>query len=260
MLISFCGFSIAYTFPEPKRHDTIKGSELVYTADQVEDIATNISAKAEITTNRYPMFVIELNSDIMMLDSNNNIIYDYSDYLSFELKATTNNFFHEGIAWTNTVDNIERVIPGLPEPKSTLFWASCYDVLNRNPSYNECMRTFACDASANPNNANPTTTTPGDNRSLYRFENAFDNQWYSNKLHTNRFTTPKYVVVIIDYKALVEKVGEKDAEWLHDKNDFITWHLIRFTLKSMERGWSPCYPIKWFNEMPSWACMPDEKR
>lgn len=94
------------------------------------------------------MFILELNSDIAILE-NNVVKYDYTDYLSFELKATTNNFFNEGFAWTNKLNGTTRIIPGMPDLDRTLFWASCYDVYNRNPSYNECMRTFAADANAN---------------------------------------------------------------------------------------------------------------
>jgi hypothetical protein len=198
------------------------------------------------------MFILELNSDIAILE-NDVVKYDYTNYLSFELKATTNNFFNEGFAWTNKLNNTTRIIPGMPDLDRTLFWASCYDVYKRNPSYNECMRTFASDANAN--DVASSITNLGDTRTLYRFENLFNNNYYTN----NNGSIPKYVVVIIDYAALFKRDAEK-AKWLHDKNDNITWHFTRFGLNMSERRWNPCYPIKWFNKMPSWACYNGETR
>lgn len=252
LLLSFSAILSFAENIEPRRHDTILGKELVYTADQIDSILANFQAKSEIITNRYPMFILELNSDIAILE-NSVVKYDYTDYLSFELKATTNNFFNEGFAWTNKLNGTTRIIPGMPDLDRTLFWASCYDVYNRNPSYNECMRTFAADANANT--LAQSIKNPGDARTLYRFENMFNNQYYSNK----NGSIPKYVVVIIDYAALLKRDKEK-AKWLHDKNDNITWHFTRFSLSSAEKGWNPCYPIRWFNKMPSWACYNGEIR
>lgn len=205
------------------------------------------------------MFILELNSDIAILE-NNEIKYDYTNYLSFELKATTNNFFHKGFAWTNELNGTTRIIPGMSLLDSALFWASCYDVYNSNtndndglgPNYNECMRTFASDANTA---VASSVEKPGDGRTLYRFENLFNNNYYTN----SNGSIPKYVLVIIDYAALLRRDKEK-AKWLHDKNDNITWHFMRFGLNMSEKRWNPCYPVKWFNKMPSWACYNGETR
>ena len=69
------------------------------------------------------MFILELNSDIAILE-NNVVKYDYTEYLSFELKATTNNFFNEGFAWTNELNGTTRIIPGMPDLDRTLFLPS----------------------------------------------------------------------------------------------------------------------------------------
>ena len=58
------GFSAFAALPGHK-HNKLVGSDLVYTKDDVDSIISNLHVDATIKTNRYPMFIIDLNETLV---------------------------------------------------------------------------------------------------------------------------------------------------------------------------------------------------
>ena len=57
-----CAF--ASDFPAGIEHQKIKGKQRVYTKADVDSIIDNLHMDATIKTNRYPMFIIDLNDTL----------------------------------------------------------------------------------------------------------------------------------------------------------------------------------------------------
>ena len=123
-----CAF--ASDFPAGTEHQKIKGQQLVYTKADVDSIIDNLRADVAIKTNRYPMFIIDLNDTlpnyigitnklgyVTNLEHNESSPYSTTQWCEFELKATTNNFIAEGkdvhatLQVTNSAGKVIATIP-----------------------------------------------------------------------------------------------------------------------------------------------------
>lgn len=237
-----------------------------FAANSKTNVTIDLKVEGTISTKHYPLFILELNSDVPLYDQETGEFsrFGRSNFIALELKGTTNNFFHQNRVWNSTLDGSQRQLVGKPEETRKVFWASTNDLRPYYPADFEptdmgYMRAFACDANAQKHDEGDTNAD--DVRSWNRFENAFDNNIYSNPAATKN---PRYVAIIIDYAALVERDGKANVEWLSDQNDELIWSYCRFTADRKDVDpkmvWTPCMPVRWYSEMPIWACTNNEER
>jgi len=73
---------------------------------------------------------------------------------------------------------------------------------------------------------------------------------------SNTYFTPRTLAVIVDPDMLRRELG---SEWLVDGNDELVWSYLRVGRYDNEKdgmryeAWRMAYPVKWFDELPSWA-------
>ena len=64
LIVSHSFLAFASDFPAGIEHQKIKGQQHVYTKADVDSIIDNLRADVAIKTNRYPMFIIDLNDTL----------------------------------------------------------------------------------------------------------------------------------------------------------------------------------------------------
>lgn len=253
-----------------QKFNSIPGKRLMYDADAVE-----IRLKdADIKPKTYPLFILSLNTDIpaSFKMENDHLVcdgYKLTDYVSIELKATTNNFFKYTIGkdgskpWNNKQVGFDNEMNTYTVPGRVLFFAasSCTETVGGdklNP--NDNMRVYACDSNCTSiSMPNSIYKTPVD------FTDSLDVRSWLYYTKPSDLGNPyvRYIAIIVDPEAIKE--DGLPYEWCNDKNEELLWSYCRFTVDGNETVdskmvWTPCQPIKWFNEMPTWALTNNEIR
>lgn len=253
-----------------QKFNSIPGKQLMYDADAVEIRLKDIDTQPKT----YPLFILSLNTDVpksFKMEDEHLICdgYKMTDYVSIELKATTNNFFKAAIGkdgskpWNNKQVGFDNEMNTYTVPGRVLFFAasSCIETIGGdkfNP--NDNMRVYACDTGCTSIYAqNSIYKTPID------YTDSLDVRSWLYYTKPSDLGNPyvRYIAIIVDPKAIKE--DGLPYEWCNDKNDELLWSYCRFTANSAESVggkmvWTPCQPIKWFREMPTWALTNNEIR
>ena len=271
-----CAF--ASDFPVGIEHQKIKGKDMVYTKADVDSIISNLHVDATIKTNRYPMFIIDLNDTlpnyvgmtnhlgyVTNLTQNIDNPYSTTTWCEFELKATTNNFLSEGndvhatLQVTNSTGKVVATIPkdtnGIGMDQHMVFFSVTSMELEFNGEYTdgrdkadpiESMRKYV--------NTYESDGKKTDGRSLTFYTSSMLDL-------TNPF--PAKVVVILDPSKFRHT---PDNSWCHDHNKDLNWVFLRGGTEAFERDfngqyvWRSIKPVAWFEDLPAWAYTNGEVR
>ena len=271
-----CAF--ASDFPVGIEHQKIKGKDMVYTKADVDSIIDNLRADVAIKTNRYPMFIIDLNDTlpnyigitnklgyVTNLEHNERNPYSTTQWCEFELKATTNNFIAEGkdvhatLQVTNSAGKVIATIPkgtkGIGMDQHMVFFSVTSMELEFNGEYAdgrdkadpiESMRKYV--------NAYEVDGKKIDGRGL-----AF----YTSSISDLANPFPAKVVVILDPSKFRHT---PDNSWCHDHNKDLNWVFLRGGTEAFERDfngqyvWRSIKPVAWFEDLPAWAYTNGEVR
>lgn len=273
MFISFLMFSIIMfsfgEFPEGKQHQKLKGNDIVYTKQDVDDLI-NPLINSEIVCY-YPMFCIDLNTDVPNYSFSKTDLgyitdisldgYSMSEWTGFEIKASTNNFYKTSSSAKLNVTNssgtiiksIDMNVPGIASDDRVLYWCASemdgfqnvrLNHLGRELDRYDSMRKYTCE---------DRNISSEDNRSWKYFENS--------SVLSNKY--PYKVYVILDPSKFR---WISDSSWCVNTNKNLNWVFIRTKTSDFERddngmiAWHPIYPVKWFKELPAWAYTNGEVR
>ena len=278
LIISHGFLAFATVFPPGIEHQKLKGKDQVYTKADVDSIIDNLHVDATIKTNRYPMFIIDLNDTLpnyvgmtnhlgYVTNLTQNIDNPYSTTLwcEFELKATTNNFIAEGkdvhatLQVTNSAGKVIATIPkdtkGIGMDQHMVFFSVTSIELEFNGEYAdgrdkadpiESMRKYV--------NAYEVDGKKIDGRGL-----AF----YTSSISDLANPFPAKVVVILDPSKFRHT---PDNSWCHDHNKDLNWVFLRGGTEAFERDfngqyvWRSIKPVAWFEDLPAWAYTNGEVR
>ena len=278
LIISHGFLAFATVFPPGIEHQKLKGKDQVYTKADVDSIISNLHVDATIKTNRYPMFIIDLNDTlpnyvgmtnhlgyVTNLTQNIDNPYSITTWCEFELKATTNNFIAEGkdvhatLQVTNSVGKVIATIPkdtkGIGMDQHMVFFSVTSMELEFNGEYQdgrdkadpiESMRKYV--------NAYEVDGKKIDGRGL-----AF----YTSSISDLANPFPAKVVVILDPSKFRHT---PDNSWCHDHNKDLNWVFMRGGTKEFERDfngqyvWRSIKPVAWFEDLPAWAYTNGEVR
>ena len=251
---------------------------MVYTKADVDSIIDNLHVDATIKTNRYPMFIIDLNDTlpnyvgmtnhlgyVTNLTQNIDNPYSTTQWCEFELKATTNNFIAEGkdvhatLQVTNSAGKVIATIPkdtkGIGMDQHMVFFSVTSMELEFNGEYAdgrdkadpiESMRKYV--------NAYEVDGKKIDGRGL-----AF----YTSSISDLANPFPAKVVVILDPSKFRHT---PDNSWCHDHNKDRNWVFLRGGTEAFERDfngqyvWRSIKPVAWFEDLPAWAYTNGEVR
>ena len=278
-----CAF--ASDFPAGIEHQKIKGQQRVYTKEDVDSIIDNLHVDATIKTNRYPMFIIDLNDTlpnyvgmtnhlgyVTNLTQNIDNPYSTTTWCEFELKATTNNFIaatnnfikevkdvHATLQVTNSagkvIATISKDTKGIGMDQHMVFFSVTSMELEFNGEYAdgrdkadpiESMRKYV--------NAYEVDGKKIDGRGL-----AF----YTSSISDLANPFPAKVVVILDPSKFRHT---PDNSWCHDHNKDLNWVFLRGGTEAFERDfngqyvWRSIKPVAWFEDLPAWAYTNGEVR
>ena len=278
LIVSHSFLAFATVFPSGIEHQKLKGKDKVYTKEDVDSIIDNLHVDATIKTNRYPMFIIDLNDTLpnyvgmtnhlgYITNLTQNIDNPYSTTLwcEFELKATTNNFIAEGkdvhatLQVTNSAGKVIATIPkdtkGIGMDQHMVFFSVTSMELEFNGEYQdgrdkadpiESMRKYV--------NAYEVDGKKIDGRGL-----AF----YTSSISDLANPFPAKVVVILDPSKFRHT---PDNSWCHDHNKDLNWVFLRGGTEAFERDfngqyvWRSIKPVAWFEDLPAWAYTNGEVR
>ena len=278
LIISHGFLAFASDFPVGIEHQKIKGKDMVYTKADVDSIISNLHVDATIKTNRYPMFIIDLNDTlpnyvgmtnhlgyVTNLTQNIDNPYSTTQWCEFELKATTNNFIAEGkdvhatLQVTNSAGKVIVTIPkdtkGIGMDQHMVFFSVTSMELEFNGEYAdgrdkadpiESMRKYV--------NAYEVDGKKIDGRGL-----AF----YTSSISDLANPFPAKVVVILDPSKFRHT---PDNSWCHDHNKDLNWVFLRGGTEAFERDfngqyvWRSIKPVAWFEDLPAWAYTNGEVR
>ena len=278
LIISHGFLAFASDFPVGIEHQKIKGKDMVYTKADVDSIISNLHVDATIKTNRYPMFIIDLNDTlpnyvgmtnhlgyVTNLTQNIDNPYSTTQWCEFELKATTNNFIAEGkdvhatLQVTNSAGKVIATIPkdtkGIGMDQHMVFFSVTSMELEFNGEYAdgrdkadpiESMRKYV--------NAYEVDGKKIDGRGL-----AF----YTSSISDLANPFPAKVVVILDPSKFRHT---PDNSWCHDHNKDLNWVFLRGGTEAFERDfngqyvWRSIKPVAWFEDLPAWAYTNGEVR
>ena len=278
LIISHGFLAFASDFPVGIEHQKIKGKDMVYTKADVDSIISNLHVDATIKTNRYPMFIIDLNDTlpnyvgmtnhlgyVTNLTQNIDNPYSTTTWCEFELKATTNNFIAEGkdvhatLQVTNSAGKVIATIPkdtkGIGMDQHMVFFSVTSMELEFNGEYAdgrdkadpiESMRKYV--------NAYEVDGKKIDGRGL-----AF----YTSSISDLANPFPAKVVVILDPSKFRHT---PDNSWCHDHNKDLNWVFLRGGTEAFERDfngqyvWRSIKPVAWFEDLPAWAYTNGEVR
>ena len=262
----------------PIQHQLIKGTNLIYTASQIDELLKNIvvtnvaitnisqtnivyNTSSSVETNRYPLFCIELNTDVQnytIITNKDGLVssimvndddpYSMSTWNAFELKASTNNFLRKTqnstLIITNSVGDtyktINYTVPELPESLRLIYWGCSEFSMTRPLTESEPMRKFV-------------PTSKGDPRTWEFFDSIseLDNKY------------PNRIMVLLDPTTFTR---QPDNSWCHDHNEDLVWSYVRINNSSVEKDdsgnivWRPIQPVKWYSQLPAWAYTNNEVR
>ena len=278
LIISHGFLAFATVFPPGIEHQKLKGKDQVYTKADVDSIIDNLHVDATIKTNRYPMFIIDLNDTlpnyvgmtnhlgyVTNLTQNIDNPYSTTQWCEFELKATTNNFIVEGkdvhatLQVTNSAGKVIATIPkdtkGIGMDQHMVFFSVTSIELEFNGEYAdgrdkadpiESMRKYV--------NAYEVDGKKIDGRGL-----AF----YTSSISDLANPFPAKVVVILDPSKFRHT---PDNSWCHDHNKDLNWVFLRGGTEAFERDfngqyvWRSIKPVAWFEDLPAWAYTNGEVR
>ena len=278
LIISHGFLAFASDFPVGIEHQKIKGKDMVYTKADVDSIIDNLHVDATIKTNRYPMFIIDLNDTlpnyvgmtnhlgyVTNLTQNIDNPYSTTTWCEFELKATTNNFIAEGkdvhatLQVTNSagkvIATISKDTKGIGMDQHMVFFSVTSMELEFNGEYQdgrdkadpiESMRKYV--------NAYEVDGKKIDGRGL-----AF----YTSSISDLANPFPAKVVVILDPSKFRHT---PDNSWCHDHNKDLNWVFLRGGTEAFERDfngqyvWRSIKPVAWFEDLPAWAYTNGEVR
>ena len=278
LIISHGFLAFASDFPVGIEHQKIKGKDMVYTKADVDSIISNLHVDATIKTNRYPMFIIDLNDTlpnyvgmtnhlgyVTNLTQNIDNPYSTTTWCEFELKATTNNFIAEGkdvhatLQVTNSagkvIATISKDTKGIGMDQHMVFFSVTSMELEFNGEYAdgrdkadpiESMRKYV--------NAYEVDGKKIDGRGL-----AF----YTSSISDLANPFPAKVVVILDPSKFRHT---PDNSWCHDHNKDLNWVFLRGGTEAFERDfngqyvWRSIKPVAWFEDLPAWAYTNGEVR
>ena len=278
LIVSHSFLAFASDFPVGIEHQKIKGKDMVYTKADVDSIISNLHVDATIKTNRYPMFIIDLNDTlpnyvgmtnhlgyVTNLTQNIDNPYSTTTWCEFELKATTNNFIAEGkdvhatLQVTNSAGKVIATIPtdtkGIGLDQHMVFFSVTSMELEFNGEYQdgrdkadpiESMRKYV--------NAYEVDGKKTDGRGL-----AF----YTSSISDLANPFPAKVVVILDPSKFRHT---PDNSWCHDHNKDLNWVFLRGGTEAFERDfngqyvWRSIKPVAWFEDLPAWAYTNGEVR
>ena len=230
-----------------------------YTNISITNITYNISSS--IKTNRYPLFCIELNTDVQnytIITNKDGLVssimvndddpYSMSTWNAFELKASTNNFLRKTqnstLIITNSVGDkyktINYTVPALPENLRLIYWGCSEFSMTRPLTESEPMRKFV-------------PASKGDPRTWEFFDSIseLDNQY------------PNRIMVLLDPASFTR---QSDNSWCHDHNEDLVWSYVRKNNSLTEKDdsgnsvWRPIQPVKWYSQLPAWAYTNNEVR
>ena len=278
LIVSYSFLAFATVFPSGIEHQKLKGKDKVYTKADVDSIIDNLHVDATIKTNRYPMFIIDLNDTlpnyvgmtnhlgyVTNLTQNIDNPYSTTAWCEFELKATTNNFIAEGkdvhatLQVTNSAGKVIATIPkdtkGIGMDQHMVFFSVTSMELEFNGEYAdgrdkadpiESMRKYV--------NAYEVDGKKIDGRGL-----AF----YTSSISDLANPFPAKVVVILDPSKFRHT---PDNSWCHDHNKDLNWVFLRGGTEAFERDfngqyvWRSIKPVAWFEDLPAWAYTNGEVR
>ena len=278
LIISHGFLAFASDFPVGIEHQKIKGKDMVYTKADVDSIIDNLHVDATIKTNRYPMFIIDLNDTlpnyvgmtnhlgyVTNLTQNIDNPYSTTQWCEFELKATTNNFIAEGkdvhatLQVTNSagkvIATISKDTKGIGMDQHMVFFSVTSMELEFNGEYQdgrdkadpiESMRKYV--------NAYEVDGKKIDGRGL-----AF----YTSSISDLANPFPAKVVVILDPSKFRHT---PDNSWCHDHNKDLNWVFLRGGTEAFERDfngqyvWRSIKTVAWFEDLPAWAYTNGEVR
>lgn len=278
LIVSHSFLAFATVFPSGIEHQKLKGKDKVYTKADVDSIIDNLHVDATIKTNRYPMFIIDLNDTlpnyvgmtnhlgyVTNLTQNIDNPYSTTTWCEFELKATTNNFIAEGkdvhatLQVTNSAGKVIATIPkdtkGIGMDQHMVFFSVTSMELEFNGEYAdgrdkadpiESMRKYV--------NAYEVDGKKIDGRGL-----AF----YTSSITDLANPFPAKVVVILDPSKFRHT---PDNSWCHDHNKDLNWVFLRGGTEAFERDfngqyvWRSIKPVAWFEDLPAWAYTNGEVR
>ena len=278
LIVSHSFLAFATVFPSGIEHQKLVGKDKVYTKADVDSIISNLHVDATIKTNRYPMFIIDLNDTlpnyvgmtnhlgyVTNLTQNIDNPYSTTEWCEFELKATTNNFIAEGkdvhatLQVTNSAGKVIATIPkgtkGIGMDQHMVFFSVTSMELEFNGEYAdgrdkadpiESMRKYV--------NAYEVDGKKTDGRGL---------TFYTSSISDLANPFPAKVVVILDPSKFRHT---PDNSWCHDHNKDLNWVFLRGGTEAFERDfngqyvWRSIKPVAWFEDLPAWAYTNGEVR